>query len=88
MAVYVDDMRAPFGRMIMAHMIADTQQELMDMAIQIGLKPEWIQKEGCADEHFDVSVSRRRRAIHKGAVPITRRELARKIIEKRRAAAG
>ncbi len=32
MAFYVDDMEARFGRMKMCHMIADTTEELLEMA--------------------------------------------------------
>lgn len=32
MAVYVDNFKAPYGRMFMCHMIADTQKELLEMA--------------------------------------------------------
>ncbi len=37
MTVYVDDMEAEFGNMIMCHMIADTHDELIAMADAIGV---------------------------------------------------
>lgn len=46
MAVYVDDMAAPYRRMIMYHMVADTKAELIAMAQSIGVHPRHIQKEG------------------------------------------
>lgn len=82
MTVFVDTMRAPFGRMIMCHMIADTKEELLQMADQIGVQRKWIQYEGTYKEHFDISLGKRALAIKAGAVEITWRELANKIRER------
>lgn len=55
MSVYVDDMRAPFGRMVMSHMIADTHEELLEMADRVGVALKWIQHPGkLRREHFDI----------------------------------
>lgn len=80
MSVYVDDMNAPFGRMKMCHMIADTHDELVRMADAIGVKRKWIQYEGTAREHFDICQSMKRKAISLGAIEIPMRELAKKHI--------
>lgn len=86
MTVYIDDMylspMGRYGRMKMSHMIADTHDELMKMATHIGLAHKWLQKKGAADEHFDVSMEYRERAIKAGAVPVTMKELV-GIIRKR-----
>jgi hypothetical protein len=76
-AVYVDDMRAPFGRMVMCHMLADTTDELLAMAVRIGVDPKWIQKAGTHREHFDVSLAKRALAVEAGAVEVTRGDVAR-----------
>lgn len=52
------------------HMIADTHEELMAMAHRLKLKPEWIQKPGTDDEHFDLIPSKRTLAIKYGAKPV------------------
>ncbi len=83
MAVYVDDMRAPFGRMLMCHMIADTQDELLLMAMIIGVDRRWIQQGGQNGEHFDVCLSKRRIAVRRGAVLISRLDLGRRILARR-----
>ncbi len=75
MSVYVDDMRAQFGRMIMCHMIADTTDELLAMAFRIGVARRWLQHAGTSREHFDISLGRRALAVKSGAVEITQREL-------------
>lgn len=71
MAVYVDDMKAEFGRMIMCHMVADTHDELVEMADKLNLNRKWLQKPGTAGEHFDVSLGYRAKAVKLGAKEIT-----------------
>lgn len=75
MAVYVDDMRASFGRMVMCHMAADTTEELLAMADRIGVARRWLQKAGTAYEHFDVALSKRALAVAAGAQEVSRRDL-------------
>lgn len=70
MTVYVDDAEIPFKGMKMNHMIADTEEELHEMAEEIGLKREWYQ-----GDHYDVSLSKKELALDKGAVEISWKEL-------------
>lgn len=69
--IYVDDMKAPFSRMIMCHMAADTREELLHMADRIGVARKWIQKAGTPKEHFDICLSKRALAVRFGAKEIT-----------------
>lgn len=71
MTVYVDNMRAPYRRMIMCHMIADTESELHEMAARIGVARKWYQ-----DDHYDICLSKREKAVAFGAVEVTQRQLA------------
>ena len=74
MSVYIDSEFIKFGRMKMCHMVADTEQELEDMAIQLGLKLSWWQYKGTPKSHFDVSKSIRQKAISLGAIPVEREQ--------------
>jgi Protein of unknown function (DUF4031) len=81
MACYVDDMyKYPIGQyrnMKMSHLIADTTEELLEMARKIGVKVKWIQNQGQPTrEHFDICASKRTLAIRNGAVAVTLQELA------------
>lgn len=68
MAVYVDDVRLPFGRMVMCHMWADSVDELLRMADHIGLARKWLQRPPkAAWVHFDVSLGPKAKAIEAGA---------------------
>jgi hypothetical protein len=73
MAVYVDQEENQLGRMKMCHMIADTIEELHEMADKIGMKREWFQPKSFP--HYDVSKERRALAIKLGAKEIGRREV-------------
>lgn len=79
MTVFVDDMRARHGRMIMCHMIADAEEELLEMADRIGVDRRWHQHPGTWRSHFDVCLSKRALAVRSGAVEVSTRELVRRI---------
>ena len=85
MTVYVDNMRASYGRMKMCHMIADSTDELLAMADTIGVDRKWIQKAGRHDEHFDIALSKRALAVKCGAVEVSMMDLGR-ILRARRPA--
>jgi hypothetical protein len=74
MTVYVDNMRAPFGRLVMCHMIADTEEELLAMVDKIGIQRKWHQYPGTHRAHFDIALSKRALAVKAGAVEITLRQ--------------
>lgn len=78
MTVYVDDMRAPFGRMIMCHMVDDTEAELHAMAARIGVARRWYQ-----GDHYDVCLTKRQAAVSAGAVEITWRQLGLMVANRR-----
>lgn len=77
MAVYVDDVRHKFGNMVMCHMWADTDEELLAMADTIGVARKWIQghrvlsfgkHKSASWVHFDIALSKKVLAIASGAV--------------------
>ena len=77
MAVYVDDVRHEFGRMVMRHMWADTDEELLAMALKIGVQRKWIQghptlsfgkHKNASWVHFDICMTKKKQAIHHGAI--------------------
>jgi len=73
--VYVDEMKAAFRGMIMCHMVSETDEELHAMADRLGLKRSWHQKAGTVHSHYDIAQSKRKLAVHYGAIEITRSQL-------------
>lgn len=78
--VYVDNMRANYGRMVMCHMAADSEDELHAMADLIGVARRWYQ-----GDHYDVCLAKRAMAVKAGAVEVTMREIARIVRRKKEA---
>lgn len=83
MAVYVDDMQAPFGRMSMCHMVADSDEDRLSMANRIGVARCWHQYPGTAKSHFDICLSKRHLTVRAGAIEISRRQLAQRVRDRR-----
>lgn len=71
MTVYVDDYEGRFGRMIMCHMMSDSNlDELHAMAQSVGIKRKWFQGNSSAP-HYDVCKQMRSEAIKRGAVELS-----------------
>jgi hypothetical protein len=91
-SVYVDNMHltdmGKFGRMKMCHMLADTTEELLAMADQVGVHRKWLQYPGTPKEHFDIAMSKRAEAVKAGAVEITMSDTGRIVRAKREALNG
>ena len=77
MTVYVDDVRHRFGNMVMCHLWADTEAELLAMVDRIGVQRKWIQghptlsfgkHRNASWVHFDIALSKKSLAIAAGAV--------------------
>ena len=88
MTVYVDDMKAQFGRMVMCHMLADTDEELLAMADRIGVQRRWHQHPGTPRSHFDIALSKRAEAVKAGAQEIRWRDSGRVSMHRRKVALG
>ncbi len=87
MSVYVDELKSaePYRNNMnwpyrwFCHMFADTFEELFDLAESIGLSDRWFQhKERSWMAHFDLTKTKRRKAVRAGAVEITSREWIRR----------
>ena len=78
MSIYVDSYFAPYGRMQMCHMIADSLEELHTMADRIGVDRRWFQATA-SFPHYDVCKSKRELAIKFGTIPLGKRDFVAKI---------
>lgn len=85
MAVFVDDMfKYPIGEFQrngrtykMSHLIASNTEELLAFATSLGLDTRWLQHPSTWKEHFDVTITVRKKAIAAGAIPCTMSQMGR-----------
>lgn len=80
MTVYVDNVyiKARVGRINArwCHLMADSDTELVEFAVGIGMKAAWIQDPDARyGAHFDVTESVRAKAVAAGAVEVDWRDL-------------
>lgn len=75
--VYVGNLEFAFGRMIMFHMVADTLEELNEMADKISVNRKWIQVSNHPLEitHYDICKSKKKLALSFGAQEMPDREI-------------
>lgn len=82
MATYVDDL-VDYGWKLglSCHLLADAEEELHELAAKIGMKRSWFQDgDTHAMPHYDLVASRRKLAVKKGAIEITRQQLYERLI--------
>jgi hypothetical protein len=79
--IYIDDFNCPFRGMIMCHMIADSVEELHEMADKIGVQRKYFQSKSYP--HYDIALSKKKIAVEHGAKAISCKELV-LIIQKAR----
>jgi hypothetical protein len=81
MAVYVDAL-IDYGWKLgpSCHLLADSEEELHAFALSIGMKRSWFQSgDSHAMPHYDLVASRRRLALTKGAIDISRKQLCERL---------
>lgn len=81
MAVYVDYCKNKYQRMLMCHMLADSIEELHDMAEKIGVKKKWFQIDNMF-LHYDICQSKRKLAIKNGAIEMNTKDILKKLKSK------
>lgn len=85
MTVFVDRAAYRYRGMVMCHLLADTEAELLAFAERLGLKREWFQRDH-ALPHFDICRAKRQAAIAAGAIEIGLHQVGH-LIRRHRAAA-
>jgi hypothetical protein len=82
MSVYVDSLMSCIPNRnwrwkTVAHLFADSDDELLEFGRKIGLKASWLQRKSVI--HFDITPSMRVRAVSLGAIEVGREFVAERV---------
>lgn len=66
----------------MCHMLADSDEELLEMVDIINVQRKWHQHAGTPRSHFDICLKKRAAAVAAGALEITIRDAGRIVRER------
>ena len=77
--VYVDEATYPWRGKKWCHLTADNLAELHQFAAKLKLKREWFQNKRIP--HYDITESKRLKAIELGAIAISTKEMVRRVRE-------
>ena len=83
MSVYVDRMKMPFGRMLMSHLMADTPEELREMARKAGARAAHPAPGHSQRSTWTSPSPRRAEALRLGAVEMDGRKMV-ELVQARR----
>jgi hypothetical protein len=89
-ACYVDRLidytgRVPYRHKVWCHLVADSDQELLACAAELGLSEAWLQGSRTWDTHFDLPAPLRPAAMQLGAVEVDFRFMGRRTRARRSA---
>jgi len=77
--VYVDEATYPWRGKKWCHLTADNLAELHQFAAKLKLKREWFQNKRIP--HYDITESKRLKAIELGAIAISTKEMVKRVRE-------
>lgn len=80
--VYVDGLHSWWKGRLWCHMFADSLDELHEFASRLNLRRDWFQPD-LRLPHYDITATRRAKAVKLGAIEVDRHFVYRRIIANR-----
>lgn len=81
MTVWVDDAGIIYRRKARYHLAASSIEELHEFARSIEVNRCWYHNSSGRSPHYDITSQQRERALRKGAISVTSRELVERLRE-------
>jgi hypothetical protein len=80
--VYVDGLSSWWKGRLWCHMFADSLKELHEFAAKLNLRRDWFQPD-LRLPHYDITETRRKKAVSLGAIEVDRHFVYRRIVANR-----